>query len=258
MNSRLFLNLFFAAAAAAASGLSQAATVRVAAAADLRYAFNELLPLFQKNYPEHQLELVMGSSGKFTQQIENGAPFDIFFSADVDLPKKLLTSGKAVAPVTPYAVGRIVLWSAKVDASQLNLESLIRPEFRKIAIASPDHAPYGARAKEALQRSGVWPRVQHKLVFGENIAHTAQLIDSQAAEVGIIALSLALSDTLKAKGGYSLIPANTHQPLLQAFVITHHGRNNPGARALAQFMHSPEARQLMQRHGFGLPPETKP
>ena len=258
MNARLFLNLIFALLAAAMGSLSQAATVRVAAAADLRYAFNELLPLFQKSHPTHQFELILGSSGKFMQQIENGAPFDLFFSADVTMPTQLLANGKAVAPVTPYAVGRIVLWSAKVDASQLSLASLDRPEFRKIAIASPDHAPYGTRAKEALQHSGVWPRVQHKLVFGDNIAHTAQLIDSQAAEVGIIALSLALSDTLKAKGSYSLIPANAHQPLEQAFVITHHGRNNPGARALAQFMHTPAARQLMQRHGFGLPPQAKP
>jgi len=253
-----FLNLLLAFFAVTASPLSLAETARVAAAADLRFAFNELLPLFQKNNPTHQLELIMGSSGKFMQQIENGAPFDIFFSADVNYPKKLVASGKAIAPVTTYAFGRIVLWSAKVDASQLSLASLARPEFRKIAIAAPEHAPYGARAREALEHAGLWTTLQGKLVFGENISHTAQLIDSQAAEVGIIALSLAMNDALKAKGGYFLIPASSHQPLEQAFVITRYGQSNAAARAFAQFMGTPEARQVMQRHGFGISIEARP
>jgi len=252
MKSYRLLPLLLAFFAFTASALSQAATARVAAAADLRFVFNELAPLFQKSHPEHRLDLIMGSSGKFMQQIENGAPFDIFFSADVSYPKSLVASGQALAPVTSYALGRIVLWSAKVDASQLSLHSLTRPEFRKIAIASPDHAPYGARAKEALQHAGLWTVLQPRLVFGENISHTAQLIDSQAAEVGIIALSLALNDTLKAKGGYWLIPAHTHQPLEQAFVITRRGQNNPAARALAQFMRTPDARAVLQRNGFGV------
>jgi molybdate transport system substrate-binding protein len=258
LKSYPLLNLVLAFFALTASPLSLAETARVAAAADLRFAFNELLPLFQKNHPGHQIELIMGSSGKFMQQIENGAPFDIFFSADVSYPKKLLASGQAVAPVTTYAFGRIVIWSAKVDARQLSLQSLTRAHFRKIAIAAPDHAPYGARAKEALEHAGVWTKVQDKLVFGENISHTAQLIDSQAAEVGIIALSLAMNDTLKAKGGYFLIPANTHQPLEQAFVITRHGQNNPVARAFAQYMRTPQARLVMQRYGFLMPHEEKP
>lgn len=258
MTRHRLLSLVLAFFALTASALSQAASARVAAAADLRFAFNELQPLFQKSYPEHRLDLIMGSSGKFMQQIENGAPFDIFFSADVSYPKKLVASGQAVAPVTSYALGRIVLWSAKVDASQLSLRSLTRPEFRKIAIASPDHAPYGARAKEALQHAGLWTVLQPRLVFGENISHTAQLVDSQAAEVGIIALSLVLNDTLKAKGGYWLIPADTHQPLEQAFVITRHGQNNPAARALVQFMGTPEARAVLQRNGFGLIAEARP
>lgn len=258
MKRHRLLQLLLAFFALTASTLSQAASARVAAAADLRFAFNELLPLFQKSHPAHRLELIMGSSGKFMQQIEHGAPFDIFFSADLSYPKKLVASGQALAPVTRYAVGRIVLWSARVDASQLSLQSLTRPEFRKIAIASPDHAPYGARAKEALQYAGLWIMLQPKLVFGENISHTAQLIDSQAAEVGIIALSLALNDTLKAKGGYALIPAHTHQPLDQAFVITRHGQANPAALALANFMGTAEARAVMQRHGFDLPTEAKP
>lgn len=258
MKSPPILNLVLAFVALTASSLGLAETARVAAAADLRFAFNELLPLFQKSHPQHQLELIMGSSGKFMQQIENGAPFDIFFSADINLPESLVASGKAVAPVTTYAFGRIVLWSAKVDASRLKLASLTQPEFRRIAIAAPEHAPYGARAREALQHSGVWDKVQPKLVFGENISHTAQLVDSQAAEVGVIALSLAMNDTLKAKGGYYLIPANTHQPLEQAYVVTTYGRNNPAAQAFARFMSTPQARGVMQRYGFSLPGQSTP
>lgn len=226
---------------------------RVAAASDLKFAFDELKPLFEKAQPTHTLELIMGSSGKFLQQIENGAPFDIFFSADVKMPQALIASGKAVAPVTTYAFGRVVLWSAKVDATKLTLNSLTDPQFRKIAIAAPDHAPYGARAKEALEHTGVWEKIQGKLVFGENISHTAQLIDSQAAEIGVVALSLAVNDKLKAKGGYYLIPASYHQPLEQAYAITQKGANNPAAIAFAAFMKTEAARKVMRQYGFLLP-----
>ncbi|MGK0674508.1 MAG: molybdate ABC transporter substrate-binding protein [Halothiobacillaceae bacterium] len=251
---RMLKALVFAAALGLA-GVSTADEAKVAAASDLKPVFDELKPLFEKKYPEHKLELIMGSSGKFTQQIENGAPFDMFFSADVSLPKRLVASGKAMAPVIPYAFGRVVLWSAKVDASRLTLEDLLKAEFRKIAIAAPDHAPYGARAKEALQYAKVWDRVEGKMVYGENIAHTAQLIDTQAADIGIIALSLALSDKLKSKGGYYLIPEHFHQPLEQAYVVTKHGENNKAAHAFAEFMRSEEARRVMRHYGFLLPGE---
>lgn len=238
------------------TAVAHADTARVASAADLRYAFSEIQPLFEKAHPEHKLELILGSSGKFMQQLENGAPFDIFFSADVNFPNKLVASGKAQAPVTTYAFGRIVLWSAKVDATQLTLKDLDKLEFRKIAIAAPDHAPYGARAKEALEHSGMWSKVQGKLVFGENISHTAQLIYKQAAEIGIIALSLAVNEALKSKAGYYLIPADFHQPLEQAYAVTSYGKNNAAAKAFARFMTTPEARQVMTRYGFVLPGET--
>lgn len=237
------------------SGVCAADEAKVAAASDLKFAFDELKPLFEKKHPEHKLELIMGSSGKFTQQIENGAPFDVFFSADVSFPRKLVESGKAIAPVTTYAFGRVVLWSAKVDASKLTLEDLPKPEFLKVAIAAPDHAPYGARAKESLQHVKVWDEIKDKLVYGENIAHTAQLIDTQAADIGIIALSLALNDKLKSKGGHYLIPDNFHKPLEQAYVVTKHGENNKAAHAFAEFMRSEEARKVMRHYGFLLPGE---
>ncbi len=234
---------------------AHAEMARVAAAADLKYAFDELKPLFEQANPVHTLELIMGSSGKFHQQIDNGAPFDMFFSADVSLPKALVKSGKAIAPVTTYAFGRVVLWSAKVDATKLTLQNLLEPQFRKVAIAAPEHAPYGARAKEALQHAGVWDKLQPKLVYGENISHTAQLIDLQAADIGIVALSLAVNDKLKSKGGYYLIPADFHQPLEQAYVLTQRGANNTAAHAFATFMRTESARQVMHHNGFLLPGE---
>lgn len=237
------------------SGLAAADEAKIAAASDLKFAFDELKGLFEKKHPEHKLELIMGSSGKFSQQIENGAPFDVFFSADVSFPKKLVASGKAIEPVTTYAFGRVVLWSAKVDASKLTLADLPKPEFRKIAIAAPDHAPYGARAKESLEHAGVWDKVKDKMVYGENISHTAQLIDTQAADIGIIALSLALNDKLKSKGGYYLIPDSYHKPLEQAFAVTKHGENNKAALAFAEFMRSEDARKVMRHYGFVLPGE---
>lgn len=235
--------------------VARAETARVAAASDLKFAFDELKPVFERNHPPHRLELIMGSSGKFLQQIENGAPFDVFFSADVSMPRRLVNSGQALPPVTPYAVGRIVLWSTRVDASKLTLNDLARPEFRKVAIASPEHAPYGARAKEALRAAGVWTVVEPRLVFGETISHAAQLVDMQAADVGVIALSLALSEPLRRKGGHALIPDTLHQPLEQAWVITHHGRHNVAARAFTAFMGTTQARQVMRRYGFLLPGE---
>ncbi|MEF3193932.1 MAG: molybdate ABC transporter substrate-binding protein [Halothiobacillaceae bacterium] len=251
---RLFKTLVLS-AAFALSGVAAADEAKIAAAADLKYAFNEIKAQFEKKHPEHKLEIIMGSSGKFTQQIENGAPYDVFFSADVNFPKKLVASGKAIEPVTTYAFGRVVLWSPKVDASKLTLADLTKPEFRKIAIAAPDHAPYGQRAKEALEHAKVWDKIENKIVYGENISHTAQLIDTQAAEIGIIALSLALNDKLKSKGGYYLIPGDYHKPLEQAYVVTKHGENNKAALAFAEFMRTEDARKIMRHYGFVLPGE---
>lgn len=227
----------------------------IAAASDLKFAFDEIKANFEKKHPEHQLELIMGSSGKFTQQIENGAPFDLFFSADVNMPKKLVASGHALDPVTTYAFGRVVLWSGKVDASKLTLLDVPKPEFKKVAIAAPDHAPYGARAKESLEHAGVWGKVEPKIVYGENISHTAQLVDTQAAEIGIIALSLALNEKFAKQGGYYMIPENYHKPLEQAYAVTTFGKDNKAAAAFAEYMRTEDARKVMRHYGFLLPGE---
>jgi molybdate transport system substrate-binding protein len=152
-------------------------------------------------------------------------------------------------------VGRIVLWSARLDASKMTLESLTDPKITRIAIANPKHAPYGRRAEEALRASGLWEKIEPKLVFGENIAHTAQFVQTGNAQVGIIALSLALNPELARQGAYYLIPDHLHEPLEQGFIITQRAAGNELAQRFAAYMGSPAARAIMVRYGFVLPVE---
>jgi molybdate transport system substrate-binding protein len=230
--------------------------VLIAAAADLKFSLDQIVVNFRQGHPGAAIDVSYGSSGNFAAQIRQNAPFDLFFSADVDYPRKLGADGFAASSVVPYAVGRIVLWSASLDASKLTLADLDREVITRIAIANPRHAPYGRRAQEALESSGMWDKVQPKLVLGENIAQTAQFVQSGSVQVGIIALSLACSPALASKGAYYLIPDSLHMPLEQAFIVTRHGAENPLAKAFADYMQSPAARDVMRASGFSLPGET--
>jgi molybdate transport system substrate-binding protein len=230
-------------------------SARIAAASDLRFAMDEILENFSADHPDHLVEVVYGSSGRFRSQIENGAPFDLFFSADIAYPEALKEAGHAAGEVIPYAEGRIVIWSDGVDASALILDDLADPRFRRIAIANPRHAPYGDRAQEALRASDLWETLERRLVFGENIAHTMQLVQSGAAEIGIIALSLARHPSILDQGGYHLIDNALHAPLIQGFIITRRAADNPTARLFADHMGSAEARSIMRAYGFQLPDE---
>lgn len=250
---RLLAALIFFAAQSAYAGEK----ITIAAAADLKFALDEIVVLFNKEHPADQVETIYGSSGKFQTQIRQGAPFDMYFSADINYPHTLKAEGLAGSEVQLYAVGRIVLWSPSRDAGKLTLADLADPGIRKIAIANPRHAPYGKRAEEALKAGNVWEKVKARLVYGENIAQTAQFVQTGNAEIGIIALSLALSPELAKQGGYALIPENLHQPLEQGFVITQRARANPLALAFARFMMDKEARTIMTRYGFTLPNDAK-
>lgn len=226
--------------------------IRIAAASDLRYALDEIIEVFGRAQPDTNIEVVYGSSGKMTTQIINGAPYDIFFAADIAYPKKLKQQGMTATEPAVYAIGRIVIWSNSLDAAELTLGDLTSDTIRRIAIAQPSHAPYGLRAKEAIQSAGVWEAVQHKLVFGENIARTAQMTQSGAAQVGIIALSLAKIPPL-AKHGHHLIDDALHDPLTQGFVVTQVGAKKPQAHAFADFMAGDAAHTIMTRYGFLMP-----
>ncbi|MDD2502050.1 MAG: molybdate ABC transporter substrate-binding protein [Geobacter sp.] len=236
---------------------AHAEKITVAAAADLKFAMDEISASFKKNSPGNELEIIYGSSGKFHTQIQQGAPYDLFFSADIAFPRELVKKGMAASEVKPYAVGRVVLWSNSMDASKMTLASLTDPKISRIAIANPKHAPYGKRAEEALKASGLWDRLQPKFVYGENIAHTAQFVQTGNAQVGIIALSLALSPELSKKGGYYLIPDKLHNPLEQGYVITKRGAGKPLAQKFADYMNAKSSRAIMTKYGFVLPGEVK-
>ncbi len=224
----------------------------IAAASDLRFALEDVIAVYRAQYPDHAFEVVYGSSGKMTTQIMNGAPYDLFFSADISFPERLHAAGFSATEPAVYAIGRIVIWSNTLDASGLTLEDLADASIRRIAIAQPAHAPYGLRAQEAMEAAGVWDRVQGKLVFGENIAQTAQMVESGAAEVGIIALSLAMFPALAAHG-YHLIDDGLHNPLTQGFIVTKRGGAKPAAMNFARFMETDEAHRIMEAYGFVMP-----
>lgn len=235
---------------------ARAERIAVAAAADLKYAMDEIVATFRRANPADEVVVTYGSSGKFHTQIRQGAPFDLFFSADVAFPRALAEAGCAASAATTYALGRIVLWSASLDVSTMTLASLADPGITRIAIANPKHAPYGKRAEEALRASGLWEHVESKLVYGDNIAHAAQFVRTGNAQVGIIALSLALNPALAQHGGYALIPQELHEPLEQGFIITRRAAGSALARRFAGFMGSGPARSVMRRSGFVLPDEA--
>lgn len=232
---------------------AEAGELTIAAAADLKYALTEIADAFRAEHPGEKVDIIFGSSGKFHTQLQNGAPFDIFFSADIAYPRELLEKGLAATPPKLYAIGRIVLWSLKPELAKVPLKSLpVSPSIRTFAIANPDHAPYGRRAQEALQHEGAWEAMKPKLVLGENIAHASQFVDSGAAEAGIVALSLVKGPALADKGAYALIPAEWHAPLEQAYVVTTRAKDNPLAAAFTNHMSTPKARAVMRRYGFVL------
>ena len=235
------------------SATAHAERFTIAAASDLRFALNDIIESYRERHPAHESDVIYGSSGKMTTQIQNGAPYDLFFSADISFPERLKAAGFTATNPAVYAIGRITIWSNTLDASALTLEDLpIDPRIRRIAIAQPAHAPYGLRAQEAMQATGVWEAVQPKLVFGENIAHTAQMVESGAADVGIIALSLARFPAM-AKHPHHLIDDKLHEPLTQGYVVTKRGEGKASVMNFTRFMETEEAHAIMERYGFVIP-----
>lgn len=230
--------------------------VTVAAAADLKFALDEIVAGFKQSSPADEVQVIYGSSGKFHTQIQQGAPYDLYLSADIAYPRALAKAGFAASGVRPYAFGRIVLWSTSLDASKMTLASLADPRIARIAIANPKHAPYGKRAEEALRAAGLWHKVESKLVYGENIAHAAQFVQTGNAQVGIIALALAVNPELAMRGSYWLVPDTMHEPLEQGFIITKRAASNIAARRFADYLDGQAARLVMTRYGFTLPGEV--
>jgi molybdate transport system substrate-binding protein len=229
--------------------------ITVAAAADL----SSVLPEVAARY-EHQtgrkVRLNFGSSGQFFLQMENGAPFDLFFSADLGYPQRLVAEGFADAnSLDEYAVGKLVLYvpnSSAVDPSA-GLRVLLLPQVRRVAIANPKHAPYGRAAVEAMRSAGVYEALQGKLVMGENISQAAQFVQSGSADAGIIALALALSPAMRSSGRFVELPLSEYKPLDQAAVILRSSQNPAAARQFLDFLRRPAIAALLVRYGFTRP-----
>ena len=234
--------------------------ITVAAAADLTDAMEEIAANFQKA-TGCAVRVSAGSSGNFLSQIENGAPFDVFFSADIEYPKKLEAEGLAVPGSTySYAVGKIVLWvrnDSRLDISK-GLAALRDPSIRKIAIANPEHAPYGRAAQQALGNAGLYETVRDRLVLGENISQAAQFVESGNAGAGILALSLVLSPRMKDQGRFWRIPENLYAPIEQGVVLVRGSQNQQGAQVLLDYIKTPATAALLARYGFVLPAKGKP
>jgi molybdate transport system substrate-binding protein len=262
--SRELRNLLFAVLLAVSVVASPAhgGEVRVAAAADLKYALDEIMLAFRAERPDVAVTATYGSSGNFYSQLRNRAPFDVFLSADLLYPRRLADDGLALhGEVFAYAVGRIVLWvpeGSPLDVERLGIHALLEPPARRIAIANPRHAPYGVAAEAALRSLGVYDAVAGRLVLGENVAQTAQFVQSRAADAGIIALSLAVAPPMRGHGRYWEIPLEAYPTMEQGGMITSWARDPSSARALRDFMLGREGRAILERYGFSLTWTGKP
>lgn len=227
-------------------------TLTVAAAADLQPVMTEIAARFQK-HSGASVKLSFGSSGTFFAQIQNGAPYDLFLSADVDYPDKLQAAGLIErGSLYPYAVGKIALWASNASSIDVSkgMSVLAEKGIRKVAIANPAHAPYGRAAEAALKNAGLWDSVSSKLVLGENIAQTAQFVESGNADVGILALSLVLSPAMKKQGKYFIVPGMLYSPLQQAAVILNSSHHKELAGRFLEYIKSSEISSLLRQYGF--------
>ncbi len=239
---------------AAQQGSGQVLTI--AAASDLQSALLEVVTAYEKK-TGNKVRVIFGSSGNFFAQIQNGAPFDLFFSADVDYPQRLEVAGLTKKDsLYRYAIGKIVVWvpnDSALDCERLGLKALTTPGVKRIAIANPAHAPYGRAAKSALENAGVWEAVKDKMVMGENIAQASQFVETGNAQAGIIALALARSPRLQAAGKYWVVPQRLYPPLEQAAVVLKRAQHPRVAEEFLQFLKSPAGSEVMQRFGLVAP-----
>jgi molybdate transport system substrate-binding protein len=234
---------------------ARAQAVKVAAAADLKFAMAELAAQFEKQSGA-KLDITYGSSGNFLTQIQNGAPFDLFFSADSEYPKKLEAAGLTEpGNLREYAVGHLVIWTprdSEINPAKDGWKCLLDQRVKKIAIANPEHAPYGRAALAALKKAGIYEQVKDKLVYGENISQATEFVQSGNAQAGIVALSLAVSPAMKNENRWE-IPADSYPAITQAVVLLKASKNKDAARRFLDFVNGPQGREILQRFGFTVP-----
>jgi len=237
------------------SSSGQQTQLNIAAASDLKFALTDLATTYEKQSGV-KLNLTFGSSGNFFAQIQNGAPFDIFFSADSDYPRKLNEAGLVLPnSADSYAVGKLAVWvpsNSKLAPEKSRWQSLLDPTIQKIAIANPDHAPYGRAALEALKNSGLYEKIKSKLVFGENISQAAQFVQSGNAEIGILASSITSSPAFTSGHSWT-IPQSQYTPLLQSFVVLKSSSHRDAALAFVAYVKSTAAQAILEKYGFAEP-----
>ncbi len=245
------------------SHFCKAQEITVAAAADLQFAMQDVAARFQKQTGK-TVKLIYGSSGNFFQQIQNGAPFDMFFSANLDYPKKLEAAG-LIEPGSfyRYAKGKIVIWVRNDSRLDLNsgMQVLLDPSVKKIAVANPEHAPYGQAAVAALQKENLYEKVKDKFVLGENISQSASFVVSGSADVGIVAMSLVLGPNMKDKGRYAEVPNGLYPPIQQACAIVSSPKNGSSknketAREFLSFIKTAAVAEVLRSYGFDAPDAT--
>ena len=239
-------------------GTAYAEEITVAAAADLNYALKDLAARFESK-TGNKVTVSFGASGNLYSQIQSGAPFDLFFSADEEYPKKLAGAGMADASsLRTYALGHLVLWvpnESSLDPEKLQMELLTQPAVTRIAIANPEHAPYGRAAMAAIDHYGLKSKVSGKLVFGENISQAAQFVQSGNAQAGLIALSLAKSPAMQTAGRFWMLPSDSYPEMKQAVIIVSASQHKKATQAFLDFVLSEEGAAVLQK--YGLTPPTK-
>jgi molybdate transport system substrate-binding protein len=228
----------------------------VAAAADLSSALKDVSDVFAKQTGV-KVELSFGASGALTQQIQNGAPFDVFFSADMDYPRQLIAAGDAdSASLYQYAVGKLVLWlpaDSPLDVEHKGMDILLDPSVKKISIANPQHAPYGRAAVAALKHAGLYGRVAGRIVMGENVSQAAQFVESGNAQAGFVALAHARAPSMQDRGKYWEVPQNDYPPLAQGVVVISRSQHKKEAQQFLDYIKTKEAAEILRKYGFSLP-----
>jgi molybdate transport system substrate-binding protein len=232
-------------------------TLSIAAASDLQFALEQVSHQFQAEHPGLVPQIVYGSSGNFYSQIQSHAPFDIFLSADLEYPRRLAEQGLALRDsIFTYAVGRLVVWvpaNSPLDVERLQMQVFDDPLVKHIAIANPQHAPYGRAAEAALRQAGVYDRIAGKLATAENIAQTLQFVQSGSAEVGLVALSLAVAPSVRGQGRYWEVPLYSYPRLWQGGVILNRAAESESAAEFREFLTGEQGRRILAQNGFSLP-----
>jgi molybdate transport system substrate-binding protein len=225
----------------------QAQTLKIAAAGSLRFVLEEIKASYKKKNPNTEINVTVGSSGMLFQQISNGADYDVFMAADNTFPNKLKTQGMIIGDVKVYALGKLVVWSNSIDVSK-GIDAMFNPAVHKIAIAKPELAPFGERAIECLNYYKYFEKVKDKIVYADNIAQAAQFAQTGNAEIGFLALSLAIDPEMKGK--YFVLDTKSYKPIEQALVALKKQQQNPETAKFIAFVLSKECKTIFEKYGM--------